>query len=770
MFEKLKSATSTRLFILLILLAVLPLAIFALGKQQEIRQRASEIIQVNQIQGLTSQLIQTRDKYNQSYSNTTQESETKASLDVMKTVAIARRNALIKELEVNPQEFLNHAILGNQKQTFPQEIQQYIEEPINIEGTLRLLHFDNPSEKKSKEDFILEELQDARNVSKRYILKFTNKPDNSAINKKVRIRGIKLDQYIATDEDVSVADARSVNNNSNAANIFPPNQANVAVILIKFQDTTTSPFTPESVESTMFTANNSIKKFYEETSFNKLSLSGNVFGWYTIPYSSSSSCDLYFGWAQAARQAAINDGVQLTNYNYLMYTFPRNLSCFAPGWALIAGSESWINGSATPYIMGHELGHNLGVHHASTLSCGAKAIDTYANCSQSEYGNTYDIMGFGYKQFNAPHKVAVGWMPESKVQTITTNGSYTITPTEISSTTLPQALRIRKNNTNEYYYVQYRQPLGFDSGLINSPHVIKGATIEVWNGNQFNKTKLLFLGPPTASFYYEEALPDGGVFIDPLNNIEIRQLSHDSNSVTVAINFSQISTTPSITPTSTPTPPTSPTPTPIPSVRFSLSETIATAPVGQSFSIGLFLVNADHDISGVDFTLQYDSSILELASFSAEPSVFSTKLINRIDNANGKLRYVAVETGTISRQPNYTLGTLMFVGKSPGTTAVTFTNTQITALNIPVQIPNQNNESGSYIITQAIATPTPTNPPRPGDANGDGIVDIIDYNIWRDEFIAVNTPLGGGFRADFNQDGTVDLVDFNIWRNAFNAQ
>ncbi len=59
-------------------------------------------------------------------------------------------------------------------------------------------------------------------------------------------------------------------------------------------------------------------------------------------------------------------------------------------------------------------------------------------------------------------------------------------------------------------------------------------------------------------------------------------------------------------------------------------------------------------------------------------------------------------------------------------------------------------------------TATPTGPV-PGDANGDKKVDIIDYQIWRDEYLGnVATK-----QADFNKDGKIDLIDFSIFRNAF---
>lgn len=230
----------------------------------------------------------------------------------------------------------------------------------------------------------------------------------------------------------------------------------------------------------------------------------------------------------------------------------------------------------------------------------------------------------------------------------------------------------------------------------------------------------------------------------------------------------------------------SPTPTPVASVNLSMTPNTGNIPFGQAFNVNVSLVNADHNLSGVDLTIKYDKEILELASFSASPAL-SSKLINRVNSADGTLRYTAVETGETAKQSTYNLGSITFVGKKDGAGAVAFSQTQITAIGIPVQIPNNNNDTAVYTIgtgqgvtdssslspqpTKPNDKPTklpPKKPTTPGDANGDKIVDIRDYNIWRDEFLRRNRSILPKTNADFNNDRKVDLLDFAIWRNAFN--
>ena len=50
-----------------------------------------------------------------------------------------------------------------------------------------------------------------------------------------------------------------------------------------------------------------------------------------------------------------------------------------------------------------------------------------------------------------------------------------------------------------------------------------------------------------------------------------------------------------------------------------------------------------------------------------------------------------------------------------------------------------------------------------GDINNDGIVDIRDYGIWRQNFGQTNC----GNPADLNGDCLVDIRDYGIWRQNF---
>jgi uncharacterized repeat protein (TIGR01451 family) len=104
----------------------------------------------------------------------------------------------------------------------------------------------------------------------------------------------------------------------------------------------------------------------------------------------------------------------------------------------------------------------------------------------------------------------------------------------------------------------------------------------------------------------------------------------------------------------------------------------------------------------------------------------------------------------------------------------TLTNNRV-ILNTLVQIPTATptatatatptatHTTTATVTTTPIATPTATPTCILGDINCDGIVDIRDYGIWRQNF----GQQGAGNPADLNQDDIVDIRDYGIWRANF---
>jgi hypothetical protein len=290
------------------------------------------------------------------------------------------------------------------------------------------------------------------------------------------------------------------------------------VIVANFLDTAVA-CSVADIEYRVFSdpLNKSVDALYREMSFDQLWLTGDVAGPFTINYSTTSACDIS-AWASAADAAASASGVNLATYNRKIYVLPRTNPCGYIGVGTVGGnpSRAWIfrcDGSDT---FAHELGHNLGMNHASTPT--------------DEYGDTSDIMGyggFGLRHINGPHQDQTGWINPLQMKGVVESGMYSIAPLElnVSQAIAPQVLIVPKPDTGESYYLTYRQAVGFDSSLPST--YLKGVNIHRHKTDSATRTYLLGV------------LADSGSFTDSINGVTITQVNHTDQYVTVQVQIDQ---------------------------------------------------------------------------------------------------------------------------------------------------------------------------------------------------------------------------------------
>ena len=101
-----------------------------------------------------------------------------------------------------------------------------------------------------------------------------------------------------------------------------------------------------------------------------------------------------------------------------------------------------------------------------------------------------------------------------------------------------------------------------------------------------------------------------------------------------------------------------------------------------------------------------------------------------------------------------------------------FENNTVSGFNTfsAIEIP----EASNVFTTGPALSPTPSppilpspspSPLKPGDANGDGKVDGIDYTVWLSHY---NHTISGATNGDFNNSGKVDGVDYVLWLGNLN--
>lgn len=315
----------------------------------------------------------------------------------------------------------------------------------------------------------------------------------------------------------------------------------VAVILANFANNSSQPITVAAARDLVFGGAQSANAYFKEVSFGirslvgKVAATGDVYGWYTIA-ASNTPCD-YSAWGSAARAAAQAAGVDLSGYDHVIHYFPNSSACQWSGVGQVPGRYTWINASGAQTIA-HELGHNFGSHHAASLRCkdaNGAAVPISANCTTSEYGNPFDVMGRGYRHLTAFNKGRVGFLEPENTVTVSADGTFDIAPLEKKSTGI-QSLRVRID-TSTAYYVEFRQAYGFDNFSTTSS-VVKGVLI---TRAPIAYTTLAMPGlidmTPSTSTYTDAALLPGQTFTDPARQLSIRLNSVSATAATVSVDF-----------------------------------------------------------------------------------------------------------------------------------------------------------------------------------------------------------------------------------------
>ena len=388
-------------------------------------------------------------------------------------------------------------------------------------------------------------------------------PPSIPAGARVHVDGVRHGNSVA----VAAGGAQKVGSSVTAA--ATTGAKTVAVILFNFSDNTSQPYAPSYANGVAFGNSDSVAAYYAENSWGKLTLSGSVFGWYTIP-STSAGCN-YTQWAADANAAATAAGVNLSSYTYKVYAFPSASSCGWSGLAYLPGTQSFLNGNGgmSLRVMAHELGHNFSTHHASSLSCTDSGVRVSlsansANCTSSEYGDPFSVMGSAStRQHTNFSRGNFGWLQAANTLTVNIAGQYALDPAENNDPTGVQVIRVLRT-TNSYFTLEYRRPYGsyFDNFSSGDP-AVNGVTIRLAPGYSTLTQSQLVDATPETSSVSDAPLPVGRTVVDPLTGISFTNTGVSSFGATVQVSFASD--------TSAPSQPGSLTATPLDSSRISLS-------------------------------------------------------------------------------------------------------------------------------------------------------------------------------------------------------
>lgn len=372
-------------------------------------------------------------------------------------------------------------------------------------------------------------------------LAFKGKAPELRSGSRLRVKGNQTGATLA----LLTIDAGSVSVLAAAPSPNTMGEQKVAVLLVNFSDDTSQPYSLAQANDVVF---NQTSGFLRENSFQKTWLSGNTFGWFTLPI--AKTCNA-FDIGDYARQAAASAGIDLTPYGKVAYVFPFNAACGWAGQASLGGTTSsvWINGRLELRVFGHEIGHTFGLYHSHALECATTTLG--GNCTSLEYGDTVDIMGNNAAgHFDSFHKERLGWLnsgAQPAITTVQTSGSYSI-DSYAAAGTKPKALKVLKSidavtGANTWYYIEYRQAVGYDTGLsgIYGTNILNGVVIRTGTDANGNSSSLLDM-TPGSSFYtdwFDPALGFGQSFTDPASGVMIIPTSGNGTSAQIDVSLNQ---------------------------------------------------------------------------------------------------------------------------------------------------------------------------------------------------------------------------------------
>ncbi|MBI3934167.1 MAG: hypothetical protein HY316_05715, partial [Acidobacteria bacterium] len=265
--------------------------------------------------------------------------------------------------------------------------------------------------------------------------------------------------------------------------------------------------------------------------------------------------------------AAADPYVNFTQYTRVMIIFPNPGSC---GWAglgtLGCSTLSSADGSFTASsnwnlanyfssidngvkLITHEGGHNLTLHHASTRAFLNTTTGLYETLgpvgtagTHNEYGDTHSAMGnWNLGHYAAPHKQQIGWFSAGNVQTVESNGSFSIQPFENITGGL-QALKVRRGTgNNAWLWLEFRQAIGLYDSTLNS-QVRSGALVHHSDASTGTYTHLIDFTPNTGNNFSDAAkLPGTGTWIDPYTNVSFSVDSMvPSSALNVTVNYGPV--------------------------------------------------------------------------------------------------------------------------------------------------------------------------------------------------------------------------------------
>ncbi len=559
MILKLRKKQIISIIVFILLLVAIPAGMYLSQRTQIFKPKAAVI---SPLASLTAGVISSKDYYN-SVRGTDRESE---ALNTLRIQLQSRKREYIRQLLTNPRLALLDQSLLNTRDSFPSEVQPYIESRVNLRGEFTSLYTDAFQLNIDQRKYQL------MAADKTFNLIFTRKPaqvDNYYGS--VDASGITLDKYLVVDTAAGGnyvfskrAEPQTSLNKSAARG-----EQKIGVLLINTSEDPSTPFTKQDVEGKFFNDRDSLKNFINENSVGRAEIKGDVYDWMTVDaqsiYRGEVECDIiedryYKGWdmiedwIKKSYDLAVDRQINLEQYNRIVYVFNRRPEvCGSPYGALGQATQFpysidfskgdpsvpvktimliYGSGGLHPNTLFHEFGHNLGLSHAGVLKGNTQnncitdflfiRFDEAKGRCVGIYDDISTVMGSvnnGRPFYNSANVYGLGWVGALEAQP--GDNTYHIGAIE-RFTNEGKVLLIPKADTNEYYYIDFRD--NYASRNFQEPFeppAGRGVYIRIWDGSFETETVTIPFSSRNLPFLA------GDSYYDPINNIGIEVTSID---------------------------------------------------------------------------------------------------------------------------------------------------------------------------------------------------------------------------------------------------
>ena len=423
-------------------------------------------------------------------------------------------------------------------------------QPVVYEGTVTVAVEDDFERGRATRRYFIDE----QNLGRRFELKVNKaQGDKLRTGARIRVRGHAAGNALSADP---AGDAVTVLAEPQAA--APLTARKAVVLLVDIRDSTgvVQPVSTNCDGGTaksadiMFgsqTTNPNVDGCYKDSSFGALGFGGAVYPGGTpdvvrVTVNEAAAiggvCN-YSAWGAAADKAAT--GVSLANYQHRVYVLPANVGCSWAGLAYVGcgnSCQAWVkaySGQACGYpdAYAHEIGHNLGMWHASTDANNDGTLDC-------EYCDTSDFMGYAtgsMRTLNSAHKVQMGWAGGTRLVDGSQGGTFTVSSLALAAAGSPQVVKVRPSS-GDPYYLSLRTGVGYDATMPSAATYLNKLHVHRYSGSGNTR--------------YITALGNGQSYADAASGITIQQLSSTGDSATfqVSTNCAVQAPTVSISPAS----------------------------------------------------------------------------------------------------------------------------------------------------------------------------------------------------------------------------